>query len=74
MATASFEHLRTPASSCNPETKPPQTLKVHDGFAAGLSFRNINVCGYARSTDYQRTVGNVPLFILRNVATLLGIS
>ena len=74
MATTSFEHLRTPASYSNPGTKPTQATHVCDGPAAGLSFRNINVCGYATPTDYQGTVGNFPLFMMRKVATLLGIS
>ncbi|KAF9258762.1 AtrD, ABC-transporter [Marasmius fiardii PR-910] len=39
---------------------------------AGLSFSNLNVCGYGRPTDFQKTVGNVILGLPGMVRNLVG--
>jgi ATP-binding cassette subfamily G (WHITE) protein 2 (PDR) len=41
-------------------SKDPTRYSRHN---AGVSFRNLNVCGHGSPTDYQKTVGNVILEI-----------
>ncbi|KAK0441238.1 ABC-2 type transporter-domain-containing protein [Desarmillaria tabescens] len=51
-------------TSRDPDRYPQRT--------AGISFRNLNVFGYGKSTDHQKTVGNILLDIPRLIAELLG--
>ena len=44
------------------------------GFVAGISFHKLHVSGCHKLTNYQRTVGNFPLIVLKNAVALLGIS
>lgn len=39
---------------------------------AGISYRNLNVYGYGKPTDYQKTVGNVLLDIPKMIGGLVG--
>jgi ATP-binding cassette, subfamily G (WHITE), member 2, PDR len=41
-------------------------------YTAAVSFSNLNVYGYGRPTDYQKTVGNYPLAIAGFARNLLG--
>ncbi|KAI3598044.1 multidrug resistance protein cdr1 [Moniliophthora roreri] len=51
-------------TSRDPERYPKRT--------AGISFTNLNVYGYGKSTDYQKTVGNIWLDIPGTVKSLMG--
>ncbi len=42
------------------------------GRTAGISYRNLNVYGYGKPTDHQRTVGGVLLDLPRMVYDLVG--
>lgn len=41
--------------------------------SAGVSFSNLHVHGFGSPTDYQKTVGNVPLDYLGNLLRTLGV-
>ncbi|KIY64375.1 AtrD, ABC-transporter [Cylindrobasidium torrendii FP15055 ss-10] len=51
-------------SERDPERFAPRT--------AGVSYKNLNVYGYGKPTDHQKTVGNVLLDIPANLASLLS--
>ena len=60
----------------SPHPGPNHSLEQESsgGLLAGISFHKLHVYGCHKLTDYQRTVGNFPLIILRNAVALLGIS
>ena len=62
-------------------TSTPHAARNHSleersscGFVGGISFRTLHVSGYHKLPEYQLTVGNFPLIVLRKLVALLGIS
>lgn len=51
-------------------------IRAHDPDApvglAGISYRNMSVHGFGSDADYQKTVGNLPLYLLGQLRDLIG--
>ncbi|ESK91360.1 multidrug resistance protein cdr1 [Moniliophthora roreri MCA 2997] len=65
-----FDHHRWIRSVFSLTSQDPE--QQHVMRTAGVSFRNLNVYGFGKATDYQKTVGNVLLDIPGGVKGLLG--
>ncbi|KAK7047758.1 Multidrug resistance protein [Paramarasmius palmivorus] len=65
-----FDHHRWIRSVFSLASQDPEQQDITR--TAGVSFRNMNVYGFGKATDYQKTVGNVLLDVAGSVKGLLG--